>query len=126
VQIRKDGAHVAAAGWQAVLGRFRACRERLAAQLPLEPSHRLLPLRAPAGEAITLAEFLTSRVVELVMHGDDIAASVGLTMDPPPRHATALAIDFLIAGARRRTTDIAILRALTRPERSDPEALRTL
>jgi hypothetical protein len=64
--------------------------------------------------------------VELVVHADDLAASVGVEPTPPQPAATAVAIDVLVGVARVRHGDMAVLRALARRERDTVRALRVL
>jgi hypothetical protein len=73
-----------------------------------------------------LDEYLRTRLVELTVHIDDLALS--LDVDPPvvPSAAYEVAIGVLVEVGRRRTSDLAVLRALTRRERDDVDALRVL
>jgi hypothetical protein len=114
--VRADGDHVAAWGWEAVatayVDRVRRLRERLA-------------LRRPQTVALpnTLMDFdayLATRVVELLVHADDLAVSVGVTPPELPPAATTIAIDVLLNAARSIHGDLEILRALTRSERVRP------
>jgi hypothetical protein len=75
---------------------------------------------------MTLDEYLRTRVVELVVHADDLAASVGVEPVPPQPATTAVAIDVLVGVARIRHGDMAVLRALARRERDTVRALRVL
>lgn len=66
--------------------------------------------------ALTLDEYLKTRLVELVVHHADLAVS--LDVPEMPAGARAIAIDVLVALARRRHGDRAIIDALTRAERA--------
>jgi hypothetical protein len=73
-----------------------------------------------------LDEYLRTRCVELVVHTDDIAISVGRPSTDGSPAATAIAVDLLTAAARRRHGDHAVLTALTRRERDASDAGRVL
>ncbi|MGW0855449.1 hypothetical protein [Streptomyces sp. NPDC002690] len=77
------------------------------------------------GEEMLLDGYLRTRCVELAVHLEDLALSV----DAPhrvPGAALAIAVDVLVAAARDRHGDQAVLHALARRERDDAEALRVL
>lgn len=63
--------------------------------------------------------------VELAVHLEDLALSVGVHA-PAPEAALAIAIDVLVAAARERHGDQAVLHALARRERDTNHALRVL
>jgi len=68
--------------------------------------------------AMTLDGFLVTRMVELLAHMDDLAASVELVTPELPGDAVGAVVACLSDVARRRHGDLAVLRALTRRERS--------
>ena len=72
-----------------------------------------------------LDDYLLTRLAEVVLHGDDLAYSVGVTWHPPVPAADAT-IGLLVDMARERIGDIEVLRALAREERAVPGAIRTL
>jgi uncharacterized protein (TIGR03083 family) len=122
--VRQRGEEAAAGGhdallhdWDEMIGRLR---ERLAAE---PPSRRL---RVFKDLVLTLDDYLVTRLVELVVHVDDLAVSTGI--DPPelPRDAYSVAIECLVDVARIKHGDIAVVRALTRRERDAIRALRVL
>lgn len=118
VMVRDDGHHVAEWGWADVVG---ACRDRVAT---LE---RWLPDGAPdhamlGGVAVPFADYLASRVVELLVHADDLATSVGIDLPEPPTPAVDLALATLLRASRDAHGDFAVLRAFTRRERVPPGA----
>jgi mycothiol maleylpyruvate isomerase-like protein len=66
---------------------------------------------------MTLDGLITTRLVELLAHSDDLATSLDLTYDPPA-HALTIVSSCLIDVARRRHGDRALLRALARGDRT--------
>jgi uncharacterized protein (TIGR03083 family) len=121
---RIRGAEAAAGGPAAVAGEARAASQRLSAQLPGMAPGRLMSVIG--GLVMTLDEYLRTRVVELVIHADDLAASVGVELAPPRPGTSRVAIDVLVGVARLRHGDMAVLRALARRERDPVQALRVL
>lgn len=79
------------------------------------------------GVVLLLDEYLTTRIVELVVHHDDIEASVEeATRRELPDQAGAVAVGILAEVARRRTSTTAMITALSRRERVDGEPPRAL
>jgi hypothetical protein len=117
VGIRAGGERDAADGPAALAARVRATVEELATTLPSAASR---PVRRPAWGpwAITIDDFVTSRMLELVVHCDDLAASVGVATPRFPAEAVETVVDLLTRIALRRHGDVAVLRALTRSERA--------
>lgn len=97
---------------------------RLATRLDQEPATRLVQVYGD--HVLTLDGYLVTRLIELIVHSNDLAASVGV---PPPGFdsaATGLAIDTLVEVARSRHGDTAVLLALARRERDRVDALRVI
>jgi hypothetical protein len=122
--IRARGEEAAAGGAAALASDARGTLERLTSRLASEAPGRRV--RVAGGLVMTLDEYLRTRVVELVVHADDLAASVGVEPAPPQPATTAVAIDVLVGVARIRHGDMAVLRALARRERDTAGALRVL
>jgi uncharacterized protein (TIGR03083 family) len=97
---------------------------RLTGRLEREPGGRLV--RVFGDMVLELDEYLVTRLVELVVHTDDLAVSLGAALPPLPVAATGLAIATLVDVARIRHGDAAVLRALARRERDAVEALRVI
>lgn len=97
---------------------------RLRARLSAEPEGRLVAVFG--GMVLDLDDYLVTRLVELTVHGDDLAVSLGAAPPPLPPEATALVIATLVEVARLRHGDVAVVRALTRRERDASEALRVI
>jgi uncharacterized protein (TIGR03083 family) len=125
VAIRAEAAERAGKGAGALAASFEALVGRLRASLPGETSTRLVPVLRIEGGAALLSDYLLTRVVELMVHADDLAASVGMKVDPPSEVASA-ALGVFLELARTRSGDVAVLRAFSRRERADPEVLRVL
>lgn len=80
----------------------------------------------PVDTEMGFEEYMRTRVVELLVHADDLVASVpGLSFDLPP-DAVGVAIEALLAAVRAREGDLAVLRALSRAERAPGVVLRAL
>jgi hypothetical protein len=125
VAIRAEGAQRAMQGVGALVEAFEALVDRLRASLDDQATTRLVPVLRIEGGAAPLSDYLRTRVVELLVHADDLAASVGTEIDPPPEVASA-AFGVFVELARARAGDVAVLRAFTRRERADPDTLRVL
>jgi uncharacterized protein (TIGR03083 family) len=97
---------------------------RLRARLTEESPDRLVQVYGDL--VLTLDDYVVTRLIELVVHADDLATS--LAVEPPslPDAAGAVAISTLVEVARIRHGDVAILRALTRRERDAVDALRVI
>jgi uncharacterized protein (TIGR03083 family) len=122
--------HAAAAdgaqrGPEAVAAALGEVVSDLAARLPSEDPGRLVPVLNVRDGATPLHDYLRTRVVELVVHGDDLAASVGLGYDVATRVADVV-LGVCLELARDRSGDLAVLRAFVRRERADADVLRVL
>jgi hypothetical protein len=122
--IRARGAEAAAGGPAALASDAQAALGRLSPRLAGAGAGRRL--RVAGGLVMTLDAYLRTRVVELVIHADDLAASLGVELVPPRPDTCAIAIDVLVGVARIRHGDMAVLRALARRERDPVQALRVL
>jgi hypothetical protein len=124
-EIRTRGEEMAAGGASIVAAAARTVLHRLEDRLATEEFGRVLSVLG--GTSITLEEYLRTRVVELVVHSDDLALSVGIDDELALAPSTSrVAIETMVALARARHGDLAVLRALTRRERDDVDALRVL
>jgi hypothetical protein len=122
--IRQRGEEQAAGGYESVVAEARAVLDRLAERLAAEPRGRVV--RAYKDLVLSIDDYLVTRLIELVVHVDDLAVSVGLPVPELPAEATGLAIGALVEAARLKHGDVAVLRALARRERDEVEALRVL
>jgi len=117
VAIRKGGETTAAAGPAALLSALSSAIDVLREELPAQPPDHLV--HPPAGPwALRLDDFLVTRMMEIAVHCDDLAASLDLpTPDLPPEVLDPVLA--LLAGlAVRRHGQTAVLRALSRAERA--------
>jgi len=103
------------AGPASVVAAARDVQARLDEALTLRPTAVLLPWQ---GTALATDDFLVTRLMEIVVHSDDLAASVDL---PTPRF-TASTLDPVLALLTRlallRHGQDAVVRALSRPQRA--------
>jgi uncharacterized protein (TIGR03083 family) len=122
--IRQRGVEAASGSPAEFLERWRLVAGRLPARLAAEPADRLVQVYG--GLVLRLDDYLVTRIIEVVVHADDLAASLGVEPPPFPPDATGVAIATLVDVARSRHGDAAVLRALTRRERDAVAALRVL
>ena len=79
------------------------------------PDSVLIPWQ---GWSLTAADFVLTRTMEAIVHSDDLAASIGVeTPEFPPEAADAV-LGLLASVAAERHGQAAVLRALSRPQRS--------
>jgi hypothetical protein len=83
---------------------------------------RAVPVvRVPGGQ-VPPGEYLRIRVLEIVVHGDDVVCSVaGMSVAGPPADAMATCMGVCLELARARAGDLSILRAFTRRERAEED-----
>lgn len=119
--VRARAAREAGAGPDAVRTAWDRARQELETRLEEEEPGRGIAVR---GSSMRIEDYLVTRLVELVIHADDLAASLDVT---PPRFdptVTEAVIECLIRIASRRHTPVAVIRAMSRTERGDPALLR--
>jgi hypothetical protein len=88
--IRERGAAVAAAGPEAVVARAASALAALEIRLPAEPPDRRTVVAG--GATMRLDDYLVTRVVEQVVHLDDLARSIGCDGFPTPDANVRLAL----------------------------------
>ncbi|WP_157042095.1 maleylpyruvate isomerase N-terminal domain-containing protein [Nitriliruptor alkaliphilus] len=118
--VRERGVSTAAEGPGALAAAVRACADRLATRLDADTLHQ--PLQVVNGVSVPLEQYLATRLVELVVHIDDLAVSVEVPADQS-EDACRVVAGILAETAARRTGGIEAVRALARRERH-PDALR--
>lgn len=99
---------------------MRELIERLAGDLAdVLASDRSGPVPIPwQGWSLSEDDFLLTRLMEIVVHSDDLAASVGLATPEFPDDVIAPVLALLTAIASRRHGQAAVVRALSRPQRA--------
>jgi len=125
VAARAQGERGGQRGPKETVARLQTRLDGLAERLAAEDLGRLVDLRPTLPATIRLGDFLRTRVVELIVHGDDVAASIALNLDPP-NDAAAVAINTLLAVAINTHGHLEGLRALARRERSTGGVLPVL
>jgi uncharacterized protein (TIGR03083 family) len=114
----------AAKGPAAVLDRYDRGIPQIRALLEKVPPDQ--EVTAPVNVVMTAADYVATRLVELVVHADDLAASVGAEPPPFTEAATGAVLDILMGAVRRRSGDLTVIRALTRRERAEADVLLAL
>lgn len=119
--VRDDAEDKSTAGPDELQGRLRADLAALPSALQpavsgeRQPNTVFLPWQ---GWALTTQDFLVTRLMEMVVHADDLAVSIG---EEPPEFSTPVigAVLGLLAGvAAERHGQAALVRALSRPQRA--------
>jgi hypothetical protein len=120
--IRARAAEEASEGQDALVARLDATLQELDARFASEPAERAV--RVAAGLVLPLDEYLVTRMVELVVHSDDLATSAGLETPEFDALTMACVIGCLLAMVRSRHGDIAVMRSFARRERDLINAIR--
>lgn len=117
VSIRESDNDAAGVGPDVVLELGREWAAALPALLesPREPDTIFIPWQ---GWSLTTEDFLTTRMMELVVHGDDLAASVGLDTPTYAEGVLSPVLGLLTGVAVRRHGQTAVVRGLSRPQRA--------
>ena len=117
VDIRSGGDENAADGPAALVARVVETRERLVTLLAETSPDR--PVLVPwQGWALRRDDFLVMRMMEIVVHSDDLGASVGITAPAVPRSVLDPVLALLTRLAVRRHGQSAVVAALSRAERA--------
>jgi hypothetical protein len=117
VLVRETSAEQAAAGSVALAAEASAATGRLRAALAAQPDDRVVSV--PWGSApLTLDDLLVTRLIEITVHSDDLASSLGRPLPGLPTEAMDVAVSLLAQLAVRRHGPQAVLRALSRSERA--------
>jgi hypothetical protein len=116
-RIRAGGEKLAAEGREAFCDRFEQTLQNLEKSLPDQENR---PVRMPhwGPWAVSLDEYLVSRLMEFVVHSDDLAVSVGVETPEFPRQVNETVIDLLTRMSLNRHKAIDVVRALSRKERA--------
>ena len=120
-QIKDVSATESAIGHQATADKCRQLADDLETRLADEPADRLVA--ALGGRLLTLDDFCRTRLIEVLLHLDDLAVSTGQTRPTTDPLGPAIIIEICIEIARNRNGDWNVLYALTRAERSSDPAV---
>ena len=117
VAIREGDNERALLGPGMVLAKARESIDALPGLLgaPRDPDVIFIPWQ---GWALTTSDFLTTRMMEMVVHGDDLAASVGLETPTYPEDVIEPVLGLLTGVAVQRLGQTAVFRGLSRPQRA--------
>jgi hypothetical protein len=127
VALRAAAEAFALVGAPMVTAACTVSREGVAGLLAETSAGRAIPVVRVAGGQVPLRDYLRTRVLEIVVHGDDVACSVPAVQAPePPAASLEICLGVCLELARSRVGAMGALRAFTRAERARPEALRVL
>lgn len=127
VTLRTGSEQLAERGPAGLLETCVAPLEALRTALPQCDAERgVAMVRVPDGQ-LSLRDFLRTRVLEAVVHGDDLVASIPDWEPPePPAAAVEVSLGLCFELAVARVGGLTALRAFTRGERAEADALRVL
>ncbi|MFL1906115.1 maleylpyruvate isomerase N-terminal domain-containing protein [Streptomyces tauricus] len=115
--IRAKGEGISSEGVRLLVERVHAALDQQRTDLG-EVHDDWMVFMPQTGWALSLDDFLLTRLVELAVHMDDLAVSVGLGAPELPGSALDPVVALLTGLAVRRHGQAALLRALTRAERA--------
>jgi hypothetical protein len=117
VDIREGGERTGSVGPAALAAQVAESLGRLRATLPGEPADRVAAM--PWWRwCMSLDNVLAVRMLEIAVHSDDLAVSVGIATPELPDAVLDPVLDLLARLSRRRHGATALLRAFSRAERS--------
>ncbi|QNE17272.1 hypothetical protein F1D05_04260 [Kribbella qitaiheensis] len=117
VRIRAGGDQLAADGPTSLADELDAAIARLGADFVTTPD-RAVRISLWGPWSLTLEDMLVTRMMELAVHSDDLAVSIGVPTPVFPDSSVQTVVDLLTRLALRRHGQIPVLRALSRVERS--------
>lgn len=115
-QIKHVSATESAIGHEATATKCRDLAGQLRERLADEPTDRLVG--ALGGRMLTLDDFCRTRLIEVLLHLDDLAVSVGEPRPETDPQGVAIVIDIINGIARHLHGDWGVLYALARSERA--------
>jgi hypothetical protein len=121
--VRQRATQTARRGLVALRRDWDQARDRLAMRLPEKETGSLIQV---FGSVMTIDDYLVTRLVELIVHSDDLAVALGAQTPVFSRAASDAVLGCLWEMARRRATPMEMIRAMTRVERDAAQALRVL
>jgi hypothetical protein len=118
VSIRDGGEALAHEGPEALVACVDSAIAHLVGALPPAELDRPTRIRFWGPWSLRLEDFLIARMMELAVHSDDLAVSVGIPTPELPQSAVDTVVDLLSRLSVRRHGQTAVLRALSRAERA--------
>jgi len=115
-QIKHVSSSEAEIGHEAMVAQCRGIADQMVERFAEEPHDRLVG--ALGGRMLTLDDFCRTRMIEVLLHLDDLAVSVGEERPETDPEGAAIVIDITLGIARHLNGDWGVLYALTRGERS--------
>lgn len=113
--VRQRGERAGSIGPEALAGEIGAIRRRLAARFQTELPNRLVRVYGDA--TMLLDRYLETRLVELIIHLDDLAASAELPLPPVSEDVQSIVLEVLVEMSKARHGTEAVIRAFARRER---------
>ena len=114
-RIKEVSATEATVGPAEVAARCAEVAASMRTRLAEEPTDRLVA--ALGGRMLSLDDFCRTRLIEVLLHLDDVAVSVGLPRPDTAEAGPAIVIGILMGITRMQHGDWAVLHALARDER---------
>lgn len=121
VVVRSRAEAAAEPGLKAVVAQWDAARSAVADRVTSETKDEGISV---LGGSMKVGDYLVTRVVELVIHGDDLAVSLG---QEPPQHCREVyetVVSCLVEIATRRSSPQDVIRAMSRVERARADVPR--
>ncbi|WP_112247326.1 maleylpyruvate isomerase N-terminal domain-containing protein [Kribbella monticola] len=117
VRIRTGGEQLAGDGPAVLADELDAAIAQLESDLSTAPD-RAVRISLWGPWSLMLDDMLVTRMMELAVHADDLAVSIGVQTPVFPDRAVETVVDLLTRLAMRRHGQTPVLRALSRAERS--------
>lgn len=118
-RIKEVSRDEASAGPDELAAKCADVAARMRVRFAEEPADRLVA--ALGGRMLSLDDFCRTRLIEVLLHVDDLAASVGRPCPDTSVEGRTVVIEILVGIARMRHGDWAVLHGLARRERiGDP------
>lgn len=124
--LRQGALSRADAGADVVIPELASLSGRLRPLVDAASDDRLVPVIQVRGGAARLDDYLVSRVIELVVHTDDLACSTGLLVPDVDPDVLSIVTAAFVDLAVGRSGTRAVLRAFARRERAGGDVLRVL
>jgi hypothetical protein len=119
--LRAAAEKFAVVGAPVVVAACTVSRDGMVGLLQESTARRAIPVVRVAGGQVPLCDYLRTRVLEIVVHGDDVACSVpGMDVPDPPAASLEVCLGVCVELARARVGAMGVLRAFTRAERARP------